>query len=340
MSDPTPAESGPTQAESGPTQAVTVAVLGATGFVGRAAAGELRGRGAQVRTVATPRLRWPYGRPDELRALPSGACQDVVDDLAEQLAGVRAVVNAAGLPDGNAVAGPALYGANALLPVLVARACAAAGVERYVHVSSAVVQGGGPLDETARTAPFSPYSHAKALGERLLLAEPPADRVLFRATWVHDVGKPQTRTLVRLARSPMACVAGDGTAPTPQVLVGDVAASITDLASTRDTVPAIVMQPPNGMTTALLLRLLGDREPRRVPHRLARTAVRGLRAYGRLGRHAHAHARRAELLLFGRSQVGGWLAGRGAAPALRPESWRRLGSMDPAAGRTLRCGSE
>lgn len=314
------------------TPAATVAVLGATGFVGHAVAAELRGRGHQVLTIAAPRLQWMDGPPSGPHAVPDGVRQDVVEALAGQLAGVRAVVNAAGLPDGNAPASPALYGANALLPVLVARACAAAGVDRYVHVSSAAVQGSGPLDETARTTPFSPYTRTKALGERLLLAEPPADRTMYRATWVHDAGKPQTRSLARLARSPLACVAGDGGAPTPQVLIDDVAASITHLATTPDAVPPIVLQPPNGMTTGLLLRLLGGKEPRRIPHRMARAAVRGLRAYARLGRNAHAHARRTEMLLFGRAQTGGWLAERGIAPALRPESWQRLGSADPAVG--------
>jgi nucleoside-diphosphate-sugar epimerase len=278
---------------------------------------------------------------------PGGVPEPAVDALAGQLAGARAVVNAAGLPDGNAPASPRLYGANALLPVLVARACARAGAGRFVHLSSAAVQGGRPLDpvpldETARVAPFSPYSHAKALGERLLLAEPagldgpdgPAGRpVLFRCTWVHAPGKPQTRSLVRLARSPLSCVAGDGTAPTPQVLVGDVAAAVAQLVAAAGPVPPIVLQPHNGMTTGLLLRLLGGREPRHLPAGPARGLVRGMRGYGRLSRRAQAHARRIDMLLFGRRQVPGWLAGQRMAPAVREPEWQRLGPVGPVAGR-------
>jgi len=307
-----------------------VAVLGGTGFVGAAVVAELRRRAIEVRTVTAPRITWPAGQPYDARP-PGAPHPDLVDRLARHLDGAQVVVNAAGMPEGTAPAGPSLYGANALLPALVAGACAAARVRRYVHLSSAVVQGRKPLDETARTDPFSPYSHSKALGERMLLAEPVVDQALFRSTWVHDVGRRNTGSLIRLARSPLACVAGDGGAPTPQVLIGDIAASVAHLVCAPGPVPPIVLQPASGMTTGLLLRLLGDREPRRVPHRAARAAVRGLHGYGRLGSRARAHARRAEMLLFGRAQVPGWLASQGVVPELRPEAWRRLAAAERAA---------
>jgi nucleoside-diphosphate-sugar epimerase len=306
-----------------------VAVLGGTGFVGAAVVAELRRRAIEVRTVTAPRITWPAGQPYDARP-PGAPYPDLVERLAGHLDGAQAVVNAAGIPAGTAPAGPSLYGANALLPALVAGACAAARVRRYVHLSSAVVQGREPLDETARTSPFSPYSHSKALGERMLLAEPAGEQVLFRSTWVHDAGRRNTGSLVRLARSPLACVAGDGAAPTPQVLIGDIAASVAHLVCAPGPVPPIVLQPASGMTTGLLLRLLGGREPRRVPHRAARAAVRGLRGYGRLGSRACAHARRAEMLLFGRAQVPGWLATQGVVPDLRPEAWRRLAAAERA----------
>lgn len=313
-----------------------VAVLGSSGFVGSAVATELRRQGVEVRPVEAPRLRWPPDQPYHLHALPARMHPEIVDGLARKLEGTRAVVNAAGLPDGTAPAGPALYGANALLPTLVARACVLAGIGRYVHLSSAAVQGATPLDETSRTQPFSPYSHAKTLGERLLRTEPPAGQVLFRCTWVHDVGHPHTRSLIRLARSPFSCVAGDGSAPTPQVLVSDVAASMVHLALVPGPVPPIVLQPHNGMTTGLLLRLLGDREPRHVPCGLAHGVVRTLRGYGRLGDRARARARHVDMLLFGRRQVRGWLVDQGMTPAVLPEAWHRLTYVDPMADRTGR----
>jgi UDP-glucose 4-epimerase len=310
-----------------------VGLLGSTGFVGRAVAADLRRRGIAVRPVTAPRLWWPADLRYEVDALPAGSHPDLVKRLAEQLAGASVVVNAAGVPDGNAAASPSLYGANALLPVLVARASGLAGADRLIHLSTAAVQGGQPLDETARTAPFSPYSRSKALGERLLLAEPQIGRVVFRPTWVHDLGRPHTRALVRLAGSRAACVAGDGSAPTPQVLVSDVAGSVAQLVLARGPVPPIVLQPSNGMTTGLLLRLLGGREPHHIPHKTVRVLVGALRGYGRLGRHANAHARRVDMLLFGRPQAPGWLAAQGVAPALRPEVWQRLAQVDLVAGR-------
>jgi nucleoside-diphosphate-sugar epimerase len=309
---------------------LVVALLGSTGFVGRAVAAELGRRGIEVRAVAAPRLRWPPGLRCELGALPPAVHPDTVEHLAGQLAGAQVVVNAAGLPDGTAPASPSLYGANALLPPLVARAARQAAADRFIHVSSAAVQGRAPLDETARTAPLSPYSDSKALGERLLLVEPPHATVVFRPTWVHDADRPNTRALVRLARSRAACVAGDGSAPTPQVLVGDVAEAVAGLVLAHGPVPPIVLQPPSGMTTGRLLRLLGGREPRHLPDRIARAAVRGLYGYGRLSRRAGAHARRADMLLFGRRQAPGWLADQGVTPVLHPEAWLRLGLAERA----------
>lgn len=309
----------------------TVAVLGASGFVGAATVVELLDRGVAVRPIVAPRLRWPATWRHSVSALPPAAYGEVVGELAGQLCGSRAVINAAGIPCGLSPRSPALYGANALLPVLVSRACAVAGVGRYVHVSTAAVQGNQPLDETPRTAPFSPYSASKALGERLLLAEPATDRAIFRATWVHAAGRPNTRGLVRLARSGLSSVAGDGSAPTPQVLVGDLAMSIVHVALTPVPAPAVVLQPHSGMTTALLLRLLGGREPRRLPLPLARAAVNGMHQYGRLTRRANAHARRLDMILFGRAQVQGWLAGRGLVPQLRPEAWQQLAETETAA---------
>jgi nucleoside-diphosphate-sugar epimerase len=291
---------------------------------------ELRARGVQVTPISAPRLRWVAALSGVDR-VPSDMHCDVVDALAQQLDGASVVVNAAGLPDGNAPASAELYGANALLPVLVGRACALAGVERFIHASSAVVQGRGSLDETPRTAPFSPYSRSKALAEYLLLREEAVAQVLFRKPWVHDVGRANTLSLVRLARSRASYVAGDGSAPTPQVLIGDVAAAVAHLALVRGPVPSIVLQPPSGMTTSLLLRLLGGREPRHLPFAAARCLSSGVWVGAGLSRRVNAYARRIEMLLFGKRQERGWLADQGAVPPFRPESWQRLGAWASAA---------
>ncbi|MEU5960672.1 NAD-dependent epimerase/dehydratase family protein [Micromonospora parva] len=301
-----------------------VAVLGSSGFVGRAVVAELRSRGAEVHVVSAPRLSWPLTESLRSNSVPADLQRDVVDALAAQLDGAHVVINTAGLPNGSAPDSAELYGGNALLPTLVARASALVNANRLVHVSSAAAQGAMDLDETSRTMPFSPYSRSKAIGERLLQREDRIDTVIYRSTWVHDVDRPNTRALVRLAQSRMSCVAGDGTAPTPQVLIDDVAAAIAHLGLVDGPVPPIVLQPHNGMTTGLLLRLLGGREPLHLPPLMARYATRCVTAYGRTGLHANAHARRVEMLLFGKRQTPGWLADQGLAPTLRPEAWERL----------------
>jgi UDP-glucose 4-epimerase len=302
----------------------TVAVLGSTGFIGRAVCAELASRRVEVRHVTAPRLSWPRGLRPGIEAVPADLHRDLVETLARQLGGTQIVVNAAGIANPASPDNPSLYSANALLPVLVARACALAGVGRLIHVSSAAVQGEDVLDETARTTPFSPYSRSRALGEHLLRPETTVETVIFRPTSVHGAGRAVTRSLIRFARSPMGCTAGDGSAPTPQVLVEDVAAAVTHLALARGRVPPIVLQPHNGMTTGLLLRLLGARKPWHLPNGIARPAVGGLRVCAKFSPRAQADARRIDMLLFGRRQVAGWLAEQGAIPALRPEAWQRL----------------
>lgn len=299
-------------------QSTVVAVVGGSGFIGQAIVSALRHRGAQVRTVAAPRVE------ASLDGLTIAGHESMVDGLAGQFDGAQVVVNAAGIADPAAPDDPHLYGANTLVPLLVARAGAQTKAARFVHLSSISVQGDGDLDETARTAPFSPYSRSRAVAERLLLGESDLDTVVFRPTSVHGPGRAVTRSLVRFARSGLSCVAGDGSAGTPQVLVSDVAAAVTELALVEGRVPPIVIQPPNGMTTGLLLRLLGGREPRHLPHGLVRAALGGLRRATRSSLAVTAQARRAEMLLFGRRQVPGWLAEQGLAPPLRPRQWQEL----------------
>jgi nucleoside-diphosphate-sugar epimerase len=305
----------------------TVAVVGGSGFVGGAVVRRLGELGLDAEPLAAPRVRYRPPLTLTRRGLPVArdAYPDVVGALAARLAGADVVVNAAGISYGNAPAGPALYGANVLMPVLVARAAALTGVKRYVHLSSAAAQGHLDLDESPRTAPFSPYSYSKALGERALLAEDGIEIVVFRSTWVHDAGRANTLSLIRLARSGAACVAGDGTRPTPQVLVGDIAGSVSYLVRTSQSPPRVVTQPSNGMTTGGILRLLGCREPRHLPEVVARLMVPAVRAGGRMGVKANSVARRVEMLLFGKPHAApGWLAEHGVVPVLNPEDWTRL----------------
>jgi nucleoside-diphosphate-sugar epimerase len=291
-------------------------VVGAGGFVGSAVCADLRAAGEDVLELRAPRLVADPALPvADLAAAASG--HPAVGSLAEALAGATVVVNAAGAATPDASESPELTGANALLPAVLAAACARAGVDRFVHLSSAAVQGRrAVLDESPEVEPFSPYSTAKAAGERALaLVMPrPGSVVTLRATSVHGPGRPITATLARFASSAAASVAGTGTRPTAVVHVADLAALVRFVGVAEDP-PALVLQPWTGLTTAAVLRSLsGGREPRHVPVPVAR----GLLALGRAAAavlpRLSGPVRRVEVLWFGQDQVAGWAAGAGFRP--------------------------
>src|SRR4051794_34073689 len=128
-----------------------IAVLGASGFVGRAVVQALEGH--DVVRVRTPRLSTAARTPDEL--ITKADEHPAVAELAAAFAGCDVVINAAGDPDASSLDLDRLYAANALVPRIAVAAAATAGVPRVVHVSSAVVQNDKPvLDESEDLRPF------------------------------------------------------------------------------------------------------------------------------------------------------------------------------------------
>lgn len=311
-----------------------VAVLGASGFVGAAITERLRELGTDVRRVRAPRLVSSGTTCDDLLT-QSSARDDLADELGSSLAGADCVVNAAGVADATGGDWSSLCGANALLPLVVQRACYRAGVQRFVHVSSAAVQGRvRRLDESPRRRPFSAYSRSKALAEEgLVRTSSGPHTVLFRPTSVHGPNRSVTKSLARLAASKAASVAGKGDHPTPQVLVDNVGAAVAFVATYPESPPQIVLQPWEGLTTGGLLRILGRREPRRVPTAVARSLVNAASFVGAQHIKIAGHARRLEMVWFGQDQDNGWLAGRGWRPPVGDEGWRYLASSVRSSGR-------
>lgn len=287
------------------------AVVGASGFIGRAIADDLRGRGLEVVSVPAPRVRLDPASVDGSHVAAVAMLDPSVTSLSSLLAGVDVVVNAAGLATPDAAASAELYGANALLPAIIGAAARAAGVSRLVHLSSAAVQGRrAVLDETAETAPFSPYSRSKALGESALLTMAAehgpgvdTDFIIVRATSVQGPGRGTTDSLRRIARSPLASVAAPGTQPTVVSSLTGLVASVHKVGVGQAMLPAIVLQPWDGLTVSDVLRLFGDREPRRLPVWMCRTVVVVARALGYVVPELAAVARRLELMWFGQRQV-------------------------------------
>lgn len=298
-----------------------VAVLGASGFVGSHVVTALAERGVDVRRVRAPRLTTTARTAEDLMVELSRP--DVVAEterLRAELADAAAVVNAAGLAHATG-AGDDLFGANALLPAVVADA-APAGI-RFVHVSSAAVQGRiDPLDETLQRAPFSPYSTSKALGEELAGRRP--GTVCFRPTSVHGADRKVTRSLYRVVSSPLASVAGRGDGPSPQVLVENVADAVAHVVLLQQAPPGIVLQPWEGLTVGGLVRAFGGREPRHIWPWLARTVVLLLGAVGTVFSPAAGIARRLEMLWFGQRQVAGWLTTTGWSAPMGRQRWKDM----------------
>lgn len=287
----------------------TWAVLGASGFVGRAVVEAAMDRGVSVRPVSAPRLEWTPESADPELLLRAARENHATSLLVEALRGADVCINAAGAASPDAADSVGLRGANALLPVVAAHAAEQAGVRRFIHLSSAAVQGAQRiLDDSPRTAPFSPYSRSKACGEIGLRAFTEGrgtgtEVIVIRATSVQGPGRPTTRSLQSIARTPLSSVAHPGTHRSAVSSVAGLARFVSDVAeSPRDLGGRILLQPWEGATVRNVLTVAGDRVPARIPQWTATVVV----AAGQLIGHAIPKfaglSRRLEVMWFGQDQ--------------------------------------
>lgn len=304
---------------SGTNAAARWAVVGASGFVGSAVVAELRGRGLDVIEVTAPRLESTSTSASDVvaEAAPAGRATGT---LQSAFGGVDVVVNAAGLATPGGAESPALTGANGLLPAVVALAARGAGVRRLVHLSSASVQGQlRTIDSSSRREPFSAYSRSKALGEEALelLDAGQLGITTVRATSVQGPSRPTTVSLAKIARSPLASVAAPGNAPTPVSSIGALAWFVAEVGRHSGEVPAVVLQPWEGLSVREVLTAAGGRSPITLPAWLCRAVLAAGYAVsgGLLGERLHGPLRRVELMWFGQEQVPGWAEAQGLAPA-------------------------
>ncbi|MFJ2867774.1 NAD-dependent epimerase/dehydratase family protein [Kitasatospora sp. NPDC087314] len=207
----------------------TVALTGATGFIGSAVLAALTARGARVRALA--------------RAVPAerGATTWVPGDLADEAAlaalceGAEVLLHLASRVSGGAEECEAV---NVLGTEAVTAAATRAGVRRIVHLSTTAVYGEGPhagigVDEIP-AAPVSEASRTRLLGERVALA---AGAVVLRPGLVTGTGDrwvvPALADLVRRVPVPWA----GGNARLSVVDRADLARLITALALDEHVVP-------------------------------------------------------------------------------------------------------
>lgn len=303
----------------------TIGVVGASGFVGSAVSTSLQQAGLNVRPIRAPRL----SVADE-HAISCWMHDNEVQksDLSVELAGCDAVINCAGEPDASSQDQRRLLGANALLPGVIGAAARSAAVSRYVHVSSAVVQGRAKmLDSSMHFDAFSTYARSKMLGELQAREFGPDETSVYRPPSVHASSRRVTRGVTWLATSRFASVAAPADSPTPQALIANVADAIRFLGTTDRTLPPVVHHPSEHLTTGLLLELLGGHKPTVLPRGVARTAVRSLEMAGHAVKPLAPHARRIEMLWFGQGQAESWLEEQGWCPVADHEAWESLGQM-------------
>lgn len=296
-----------------------VAVLGATGFVGGAVSMALQRHGHEVVSVSAPRLE-----PCTAEVARQVIHDCVIHRLRAAFVDTAVVINCAGMADAGDAAEAQLMAANAALVTHVAQA---AGGRRFIHVSSAAVQGSLPvLDATQSYSTFSPYSRSKQVGEQCALMRGD-EVVVYRPPGVHGPNRSLTRAIARLARSPLSSVAAPGSQHSPQVLIDNVADALAFLAEVPTSPPRIVSHPWEGLTVAGLLELLGGRQPKRVPHVVARAAVKAAIQLGRRSARMAANGRRLELLWLGQEQADSWLTATGWQAPVGQDGWRALGTQ-------------
>jgi uncharacterized protein YbjT (DUF2867 family) len=187
-----------------------VTVFGGSGFLGRQIVRRLVEEGAEVRVA----VRHPERVRGEDRVTAVRA--DVWDEatVAPALEGAWGVVNTVGhyLERGTA-SFEAIHGAGA---ANVARAAAAAGVERLVHIS------GIGIDPSSS----SPYVRARATGERLVREAFPAATIL-RPSVMFGPEDAFFNRLAGIARfMPVVPLFGQGRTRLQPVFVGDVAVAV------------------------------------------------------------------------------------------------------------------
>ncbi|QHO70942.1 hypothetical protein BHD05_03265 [Marisediminicola antarctica] len=295
------------------------AVVGASGFIGSALVEELTGRGLEVVQIAAPRLLLDPSSEIDAVVAESDRHSHELESLGRRLSGVAVVVNAAGLAAPDSGADASLFGANTLLPVVIARAANAAGCARYIHLSSAAVQGRCEvLDESAATRPFSPYSRSKAVGEGALLAylaefdsDDSPEVVIVRATSVQGLDRATTVQLRRVATSPIASVARPGNRPSVVSSVRGLVDFVAEVGAHRHSVPTIVLQPWEGLTTSHVLELAGGRTPTMLPLAVCRAVLAVGFAAGSVAPPLRGIVRRVEVMWMGQAQNATWARSAG-----------------------------
>jgi nucleoside-diphosphate-sugar epimerase len=181
---------------------MTVLVTGASGFLGSHVTDLLLARGERPRVLVRP--------GDSVRSLADADVDIYSADICDRAAIAAAVLGVDRVLHCAARTGPwgpaSEYERTNVrgLEILV-KAAMAAGVRRFVHVSSITVHGNDVRGQADEGAPLreepNPYSRSKVAGERLLermIRDEDAPVTIVRPGWIY--GPRDTASFARLAR--------------------------------------------------------------------------------------------------------------------------------------------
>jgi NADH dehydrogenase len=177
-----------------------IVLTGGTGFVGQRLARQLTAQGRAVRVLS---------RNPHRVALPGTvewAAGDLTDpsSLSAALKGAETVIHLAAALPGGRVPTAGLESANVGGTAALASAARAAGVRRFIHVSSAGVYGDGleeaPHREADPLSPATPYERSKLEAERALKAALEGSSVswtILRPPGLYAADRPATAAFFR-----------------------------------------------------------------------------------------------------------------------------------------------
>ena len=173
-----------------------ILVTGANGFVGRALCGEALARGAAVRGVTRAPCDLPIGVDNVVVGSIDGST-DWLDVLADCEVVVHLAARVHVMQDATADPLEEFRRVNVQGTLNLARQAAAAGVRRFVFVSSIGVNGAEtfekPFTDQDQAAPHSPYAVSKyeaELGLQALAGETGMEVVIIRPPLVYGPNAP------------------------------------------------------------------------------------------------------------------------------------------------------